>query len=66
MMTKAKCPNCGEILIEQDIFDTNSEETKYYEFAVGHCPNCHKDFQWTYVFELTHVIDIQEIENGFF
>ena len=56
----AKCPHCGEELVDDDCFDTADHGDTYVKYLAGHCPQCDKEFQWKEIFDFAGVTDIEE------
>ena len=60
-----ECPHCNEPLENVETTDTDYWwGHTYYDFCVGECPHCGKQFRWTEVYEFTEVRDIEEVTNS--
>lgn len=59
-----ECPHCDEPLENIEAIDTQFWGNTYYDFCVGECPHCGKQFRWTEVYEFTEVRDIEEVTNS--
>lgn len=58
--SEAHCPECSDILEEDDCFDTTTTNNWVEHLIVGHCPTCGKNYQWHNVFCFVGVSEITE------
>ena len=58
-----KCPHCGRELDNKHCYDTEFEDSVYYDYCVGNCLPCHKNYSWTEVFSFSHVKDLEESDE---
>ena len=61
-----KCPNCGKIILEVNILDSDFYNDHCFDSVEGTCPNCGKSWRWIEIFTFTfdHYEDIEEINEN--
>lgn len=57
------CPNCGTIITNTDLIDTEWYDNNYYDNMIGTCENCNKTYTWSEVFIYSHDVDVQEVNR---
>ena len=43
-MDKIKCPDCGAILVLDEVYDELYGNDRHTECCIYHCPECKKDY----------------------
>ena len=47
------CPICGDELEVDEVYNTDVDDRRYFEYVSGHCPTCGKEFQWENIGEIS-------------
>lgn len=57
-----KCPNCGdERNFDVEPIETEYEGHCYYDYMIGTCLTCGKQYEWTEIFTFSHATEPREI-----
>lgn len=62
-MNEPTCLHCGSNIERIDVFDSYENVSNVEYLCIGKCPTCDKEYQWCEVYELSHIKDLEEVDE---
>ena len=63
-MKEVNCPDCGEALICEDVYDTDPwDESNVINYCYCRCSGCGKNWKWQELFTFVEAREFEENEE---